>query len=69
MAIDSLLTLDAIEALENFVERIRPPLHIREKLDIGYKIEDQSIFVFEIRPKFLKPSEKGETPIAIHYTG
>ena len=64
MAIDSLQTLDVIEAMENFIARKRPPEHIREKLDLGYKIEDQNIFVFEIRPKFEKPGEKRETPIA-----
>ena len=64
MAIDILQTLDVIEAMENFIARKRPPEHIRPKLDIGYKIEDQSIIVFEIRPKFEKPEEKRETPMA-----
>lgn len=64
MAIDTLQTLDVIEVMENFITRIRPPEHIRSKLDIGYKIEDQSIFVFEIRPQWNKPEIIHEYPFA-----
>ena len=48
MAIDTLQTLDIIEVMENFLARKRPPEHIRPKLDIDYKIEEQSIIIFEI---------------------
>lgn len=64
MAIDSLQTLDVIEALENFISRKRPPEHIREKLDITYKIEGQSIIIFEIRPQWNKPAIIQEYPVA-----
>lgn len=64
MAIDVLQTLDVIEAMENFIARIRPPEHIRPKLDIGYKIEDQSIYVVEIRPKWNNPEIIKEYPVA-----
>lgn len=36
--------------MEAFLERKRPPEHIRPKLDIGYEIEGQSIIIHEIRP-------------------
>ena len=55
MAINTFQTLNVIEAMENFLSRIRPPEDIRHQLDIGYKIEQQSIIVFEIRPKWNKP--------------
>ncbi len=64
MAIDVLQTLDVIEAMENFIARIRPPEHIRPKLDIGYKIEDQSIYVIEIRPEWNNPEIIKEYPVA-----
>ena len=64
MAIDVLQTLDVIEAMENFIARKRPPEHIRPKLDIGYKIEDQSIYVLEIRPQWDKPEVIKEYPVA-----
>jgi hypothetical protein len=50
MAVDNLQVLDIIEVMEAFLERKRPPAHIRPKLDIGYKIEGQSIIIHEIRP-------------------
>ena len=50
MAVDNLQVLDIIEVMEAFLERKRPPEHIRPKLDIGYKIEGQSIIIHEIRP-------------------
>lgn len=39
MAVTNLQVLDIIEVMEAFLERKRPPAHIRSKLDIGYKIE------------------------------
>lgn len=64
MAIDTLQTLDVIEAMENFIARKRPPEHIREALDLRYKIEGQSIFIFEIRLRFDNPKEKIDHPVA-----
>ena len=64
MAIDILQTLDVIEAMENFMARKRPPEHIRPKLDIGYKIEEQSIIVVEIRPQWDNPELIREHPVA-----
>ncbi|WP_298300440.1 DUF3024 domain-containing protein [Hydrotalea sp.] len=64
MSIDALHTLTIIETMENFLERNRPPEDIRPELDIGYRIEEQSIFIFEIRPKWLKPEEIMECMVA-----
>ena len=50
--------------MENFIARRRPPENIRQRLYISYKIDNQSIVVFEIRPQFNKPEEKMEYPIA-----
>ncbi|MEO7445500.1 MAG: DUF3024 domain-containing protein [Ferruginibacter sp.] len=64
MAIDILQTLEIIEAMENFIARRRPPAHIRAQLDISYKIVEQSIIVFEIRPRWDKPEEIQEIYVA-----
>ena len=37
---------------------------MREKLDIGYKIENQSIIIHEIRPRFDNPDIKIEPEFA-----
>ncbi|MES2005999.1 MAG: DUF3024 domain-containing protein [Bacteroidota bacterium] len=49
MALDALNTVDIIETMENYIDRTRPPKDIRDKLDIGYRIDNQSIILFEIR--------------------
>ena len=56
MALNLSNKVDIIELMENYVERIRPPYHIRNKLDIGYKIDNQSIILHEIRPSFRDPN-------------
>jgi hypothetical protein len=57
MAVNNLQVLDIIEIMEAFLERKRPPEHIRPQLDIGYKIEGQSIIIHEIRPFWSEPSK------------
>ena len=49
---------------EAFVAKVRPPAHIRPHLDIGYRIENQAVLIFEIRPSFRDPGVKHEDPVA-----
>ena len=39
--------------LEMYIENKRPPLEIRDKLDIGYRKEGQAFEIFEIRPNWM----------------
>ena len=64
MTIDALQTVEIIEVMENYLSRKRPPEHIRNQLDIGYKIDNQSIIVFEIRPQWNNPAVILEHPFA-----
>ena len=64
MGIDLLQTVDIIEIMENYIEKKRPPEHLRKELDISYKIEGQSIMIFEIRPIYMRPEEFQECNIA-----
>ena len=50
--------------MERFLLRHRPPVHIRDDMDIGYRLERQSVEIFEIRPHWQNRSEKIETPVA-----
>lgn len=63
MALDGLKALEIINTLEVFLDRRRPPAHIRHQVDISYKIENQSIIIFEIRPHWQK-KEEIESPVA-----
>ncbi len=64
MAIDLLQTVDVIEVMENFIERRRPPLHLRDQVDLSYKIEGQSVIIFELRALWNNGEEKIESPVA-----
>ena len=64
MAFQFLDIVSIIEIMENYVERIRPPEHIREKVDISYRIDKQSIILFEIRPLYRHPTKKIECEYA-----
>jgi Protein of unknown function (DUF3024) len=49
---------------EDFLRVHRPPEAIRSKLDLIYRIERQSVLVYEIRPKWDNPAIITETPMA-----
>ncbi len=34
----------------DFVKRRRPPEELRDKVDLSFRIENQSVFIFEVRP-------------------
>lgn len=51
-------------ALDEYIQKARPPEHLREKVDLAYRIERQSVTIFEIRPKMPGLSEKIELPVA-----
>jgi len=52
------------KVVDAYVEKRRPPLHIRPELDIGYRLRGQSVEIFEIRPMWNKPDETMEHPVA-----
>ena len=47
-----------------YVEKRRPPPHIRPQLDIGFRVTGQSIAVFEIRPAWRRPDTTLEHAVA-----
>lgn len=42
--------------IQVYIEKSRPPLEIRDKLDLGYSYNKEVIELFEIRPKWNNPS-------------
>ena len=52
------------KAVDAFVQKRRPPAHIRPELDIGFRVGGQSVEIFEIRPRWNKPDEKMEESVA-----
>ena len=50
--------------LDEFLVEHRPPMHVRNQLDINYRIVNQSVEIFEIRPHFQDPLIQIEKPVA-----
>jgi Protein of unknown function (DUF3024) len=50
--------------LNAWLEKNRPPPHIRPELDFAYRISGQSVELFEVRPAFQRPKEMMEHSIA-----
>jgi hypothetical protein len=40
-----------------YVEKHRPPTHIRNQVDLSFRVKDQSIEIFEIRPLWKNPDK------------
>jgi len=55
MAFAPLHLAEIKKILDEYIEAIRPPEDIRPQLDLGYDIENQSIFLVEIRPDWQQP--------------
>lgn len=49
--------------ISTHVEAIRPPVEMREELDIGFSFKNNTLIVFEIRPYFMDKSRKIESPV------
>jgi hypothetical protein len=47
-----------------FLEKRRPPLHIRDKLDLRVDITGGVVVVFEVRPSFQDKSKIRDIPVA-----
>jgi len=47
-----------------FIEKRRPPPHLRPEIDLGFRVSAQSVEIFEIRPRYDRPQEKMEHPVA-----
>jgi hypothetical protein len=43
-----------------YVKQHRPPAHIRDQVDLGFRVKEQSVEIFEIRPLWNNPDENIE---------
>ena len=49
---------------ERYLIKTRQPEDIRDQVDVGMEIKNQSIIIFEIRPRWDNPEEKINIPAA-----
>ncbi len=47
-----------------YIERKRPPVHIRNEVDLGFRVKGQSVEIFEIRAHWENPENKIEESVA-----
>ncbi len=64
MALDDIERKKIERALEAYLAKRRPPSHIRHKLDFGWRLSNQSVELFEIRPQWDDPSVIRNHPFA-----
>lgn len=50
--------------IQKFIDSIRPPIDIRDKVDIGYTFQNNALQIFEIRPRWDNRNKTIQTPIA-----
>src|SRR5699024_9333965 len=50
--------------VRTFIERSRPPEHLRSQVDLAYTIDDQSIIIFEVRAHWQHPKQKMKNNVA-----
>ena len=46
------------------IAKRRPPPHIRKEVDLGFRLQGQSVEIFEVRPVWTSNGETHELPIA-----
>ena len=64
MALSQIELVRCEKALAQFMERRRPPAHIRDQLDISYRVAGHSVELVEIRPDWQDRTKTAETPFA-----
>ncbi len=47
-----------------YIEKRRPAPHVRNQVDLAFRIEGQSVIIYEIRELWNQPGEKIESPIS-----
>ena len=50
--------------VREYVEKHRPPPHLRKQVDLSFRVKGQSVEIFEIRPLWNDPKKKIEEAVA-----
>lgn len=64
MAFTTEQTADIESSMSDFMAKRRPPVEIRSKLDLDWRIEGQSVVVHSIRPRWPDETRTIEEPVA-----
>jgi hypothetical protein len=50
-------------AIAAFVARHRPPVHLRDQIDLSFRFDGRRVEIFEIRPHWNNPTQKIEESV------
>jgi hypothetical protein len=64
MAFTDQQTADIEASMASFINKRRPPAEIRHKVDLAWRIEQQSVVIYSIRPAWDDESRKIEESVA-----
>jgi len=64
MTLSELDTKRCEKLIAEFIERRRPPPHVRAEVDLAFRIDGQSVEIFEVRQHWKDSSKKLEHSIA-----
>ena len=64
MALNDIEKLNCQKIVAEYVKRIRPKPDLRDQIDIAFRVDKQSVVIFEIRPNIQNSNEKMEIPVA-----
>ena len=56
MAFNDTEVVQIKQCMNYFMEKRRPPKHIRDEHDLQYRIEDDSVIIFEVRQQIGRAS-------------
>ena len=64
MALSEFETKKCEKLVREYVEKHRPPSHLRNQVDLSFRVKGQSVEIFEIRPLWNDPKKKIEEAVA-----
>jgi hypothetical protein len=64
MALNEFQEKKCEKLVRQFVEKRRPPAYMRNELDLSFRVQGQSVEIFEIRPMWREPDKKIEGSVA-----
>ncbi|MBI3561853.1 MAG: DUF3024 domain-containing protein [Gammaproteobacteria bacterium] len=50
--------------MREYIEKKRPPMHMRKEIDLSFRLKDQSVEIFEIHQLWNDSSKLTEHPVA-----
>ena len=50
--------------VSDYIQTKRPPVELREQVDLGYSFKNNEVILFEVRPEWDDESKKSEYPFA-----